>query len=105
MTDRIDSILAMLQRTPDDVFLNYSLGMEYAAAGRHDEAAEAFATCTRLDADYLPAYTEGGKALRAAGRLNEAREVFTRAASVAGRLKNSHALDFIQAQLQSLGTP
>jgi predicted Zn-dependent protease len=102
MSDRIETIRRMLDKKPDDVFLRYSLGMEYASAGRFERAAAEFARCTELDSSYLPAYVEAGKALRSAGKIAEARAVFTRALDLAGRLGQAHAQDHLRQQLEGL---
>ncbi len=102
MTDRIEQIKKLLAREPDDVFLNYSLGMEYISAGDFDQAIEAFAKCESIEPAYLPAKIEMGKALRSAGRLAEARDAFTRALQSATAAGQQHAMDNIQAQLDSL---
>ena len=102
MSERIDAILRMLGKSPDDVFLHFSLGMEYAATGRYDEAQAAFEKCSDLDAEYLPARVELGKTLRSAGRLGQARRAFTAAAELAKKLSEQHVSDFLEAQLASL---
>lgn len=102
MTDRIKQIEKLLAKEPEDVFLNYSLGMEHLSGDEFDLATEAFAKCEALDATYLPAKIEMGKALRSAGRLDQAREAFTRALQVATAASEQHAIDNIQAQLDSL---
>lgn len=104
MGDRIETIRRMLEHDPGDVFLNYSLGMEYAAAGRHEEAAEAFRRCIELDADYLAAYVEAGKSLRSAGRLDNARELFAAGMELAAMQGETHVRNFIQQQLDALPT-
>jgi len=48
MTDRIATILAMLRDNPDDVFLHYSLAMEYAGSGDDQKAVQQFTECMRL---------------------------------------------------------
>ena len=103
MPDRIESIRAMIAGNPGDVFLHYSLAMEYASAGRFDEAVGAFRECIRLDSEYLAAYVEAGKCLRSAGNFSEAREVFTAAMELAADQGESHMRDFIQQQLDGLG--
>jgi len=103
MADRIDAIRAMLENSPEDVMLHYSLGMEYASAGRHDEAIAAFRRCQALDADYLPGYVEEGKCLRSAGRLEEARRAFAAAMEMAAMQGKTHVRDFVQQQLDGLG--
>jgi Flp pilus assembly protein TadD len=101
--DRIEIIRKMLAEKGEDAFLRYSLGMELAGAGRHDEAVEEFARCIAADPDYVAAYTESGKALRAAGKIDQARQMFRQALDLAGRLNQSHTRDYIQQQLEALG--
>ena len=103
MSERIETIKAMLQDKPDDVFLLYSLGMEEASRGRLDLAADALGECIAADADYLPAWVERAKVLRAAGRLDQAREAFEGALELADRGDDSHAADAIRQQLEALG--
>jgi uncharacterized protein HemY len=102
MPDRLDQIRRLLAVDPQDVFLHYSLGMELCKAERWNEALGAFARCEELDADYLPARIETGKALRAAGRLTEARATFETALVLAETRDETHARDFIRQQLDSL---
>jgi tetratricopeptide (TPR) repeat protein len=102
MPDRIAAIEAMLAKTPSDVFLRYSLAKEYAAAARWDEAVAEFRGCIDLDANYLPAYIEGGKVLRSAGRLAEAREMLLAGMELAAAQGERHTRDYIQQQLDGL---
>lgn len=92
----------MLESSRDDVFLHYSLGMELASAELFGEGAEEFLRCIELDAGYLPAYVEAGKALRATGRLTEAREIFTAGEHLAAERGETHTQDHIRQQIESL---
>ena len=100
--DRIQTIQTLLAKSPNDVFLHYSLAMEYVAAERLDEAVAAFETCITLDGGYLPAYVEAGKSLRSAGRLDEAREMFQRAMELAQDKGEHHTADYVRQQLEGL---
>lgn len=100
--DRIAAIESMLAKTPNDVFLHYSLGMEFASAGRHDQAVDEFRKCVELDGGYLAAYVEGGKSLRSAGRLDEARAMFQAGLELAAQKGDHHMQDFIRQQLEGL---
>ena len=100
--DRIPAIQKMLQSDPDDLFLNYSLGMELLAAERFGESADAFKKCIELDEDYLPAHVEAGKALRSAGRVVEARDVLVAGSDLAGRLGETHTHEYIRQLLEVL---
>ncbi|MBN1553593.1 MAG: tetratricopeptide repeat protein [Phycisphaerae bacterium] len=102
MNERIETIRALLEKEPRDVFLHYSLGKELTAAGDFDGALEAFAECTRLEEDYLPARVEAGKCLRAAGRLGEARRMFEAALAAAEAHDEPHTADAVRQQLEGL---
>jgi len=102
MSDRIEQIRSMLESNPQDVFLHYSLGMEYAGAQRFDEASAEFNRCIELDRNYLPAFVEAGKCLRRAGRLDEAGRTFAAGMELAAIQGESHMRDFIQQQLDGL---
>jgi len=102
MSDRTAAIEAMLSKNPEDVFLRYSLGMEYASTGRLDEACEQFDLCLHADADYLPAYVEAGKAYRQAGRGNKAKEMFARGLEIALKTGDNHTADRIRQQMELL---
>ena len=103
MSERIETIKAMLRDNPGDVFLLYSLGMEEASRGRLDLAAIAFIECITADKDYLPARIELGKVLRSGGELDHARAAFEGALDLAGRQGDSHSADAIREQLEALG--
>lgn len=55
-TSRIDALLRMLDRGQDSALLRFSLGNEYRAAGRHDEAITHLQQAVRLDPGYSAAW-------------------------------------------------
>lgn len=105
MADRIETIRKLLTKTPDDVFLHYSLGMELASRKDFDPAVAAFRRCIELDPRYVPAYVEAGKCLRSLGRLDDARDMFTAALAPAAKLPETHTRNFIQQQIDALPRP
>ncbi len=58
---RIDALLSMLQNEPKDIFLNYSLALEYVADGNFVLAEQQFLKTLDLQADYIPAFYHIGK--------------------------------------------
>ncbi len=53
---RIDRIIKLLQDNPDDVFLNFSLGMEYLSQKREDLALHQFDKTISLEPTHLAAH-------------------------------------------------
>lgn len=102
MTNRIESLKTMLEKSPREIFLHYSLGMEYASAGSTDLALAEFRQCVELNPAYLPAYVEAGKCLRAAGKLADARQMFQTGLDLAAKQDQKHIHDFLQQQLEGL---
>lgn len=102
MANRIADIERMLTEDPDDVFLHYSLGMEYASAEQFDKAVAEFKRCIELQSEYLAAYVEAGKCLRSMGDLPAARDTFAAGMELAATSGESHMRDFIQQQLDSI---
>lgn len=103
MSERIARIMKMLQSSPDDPFLHYSLGMEYVSAGDPAAARAEFLRVLEVDPQYLPAYVEAGKCLRSAGELVQAREMFHKGKQLAQVRGDAHMVDFIVQQLEGLG--
>ena len=101
MTERIAAIQKMLVKTPDDVFLHYSLAKEFASAEQLEQAIEEFRKCIELDPKYLPAYVEGGKCLRSAGRMEESRQIFLSGKALAVDTGQRHTEDYIILQLET----
>lgn len=72
MSDRIDALLAMLQRGQDSALLRFSLGNEYRAAGRDAEAIPHLERAVELDPGYSAAWKLLGRCRESAGREEEA---------------------------------
>ena len=99
---RLEQIEKMLAAEPEDVFLNFSLAMEYARAGRQEEAAGQFARVAELDGDYVAAYPQWANILIALERRSEAREVLNKGIAAAKRINDKHAADQMTKTLNML---
>jgi tetratricopeptide (TPR) repeat protein len=122
MANRVKTIQSLLEKSPDDVFLHYSLAMELYAASLDAEAAPApgakpgdqtpaqlselaqqhFGICIQLDPNYLPAYVELGKCHRSAGQFQRAREIFAAGLALAAAQRQQHTQDYIRQQIEGL---
>jgi len=99
---RLEQIEAMLGEEPQDVFLNFSLAMELASAGRPAEALPAFDHVLELDPKYHVAYLRKGLLLIDLGRLEEARRALTAGAAVAVECGDHHAADQMTGLLATI---
>lgn len=68
MEDRIPGLLSMLDQGRDSALLRFSLGSEYRAAGKHDEAVGHLQQAVRLDPGYSAAWKLLGLSLENTGR-------------------------------------
>lgn len=80
----LEAFEEMAVKAPDNVMVRYSLGREYLKAKRYAEAERELREALRLKPDYSAAYRELGKSLVGLNRLDEAREIYTKGAQVAG---------------------
>jgi uncharacterized protein HemY len=99
---RIDSIRQLLQKTPDDVFLLYSLGMELLAQNSPAEALDSFRRVLELDDGYLAAYEQGAKALQTAGDKPAAADMLRCGVAMARQKNDRHAADHMQMKLDAM---
>ena len=99
---RADQLKAMLDKDPVDVFLNFSLGMEFKSAGEAENALRQFDRVIALDAAYLSAYIRKGEVLVGLQRFDDARESLTRAADVARQSGDQHMLENVNELLEQL---
>lgn len=99
---RKEKIQQMLQESPDDVFLNYSLAMELSKAGEVSEARAAFAHVRALDSAYVPAYFMEAQMLAQNDQVEAARELLQAGILVARENGDQHALGEMTDYLESL---
>ncbi len=86
--ERLRAIEQVVRDEPEDPLGHYLLGIEYRMLGRLDDAANALRRAIERDPDYTAAYRELGKALRDAGKREEAIDAFERGLAVAERTRD-----------------
>lgn len=103
MNDRLEKILAMLQRTPADPFLLYAAGMEYKKAGDHVRAIDQFQKTLAADPKYCYAYYQMGQTYELAGNESFARQAYKDGIAAAQMVGDAHAQSELQAALDMIG--
>lgn len=96
---RIELLKRMLEKEPDDVFLNYALGLEYLKKPESIILAEVqFKRVAELDPKYMAAYYQLGKLLEAQTKLSEALHYFKLGLEIAEKRKDRKAIaEFMEA--------
>ena len=97
---RIEILNQLLAESPSNTFARYGLAMEYVKSGSLDRAMDEFNAVLATDPAYAAAYFHGGQALEKLGRLDDARDFYSRGIAATG---DAHARSELQAALDILG--
>lgn len=98
----LEKLDQMLQKEPQDVFLNFARAMELARQNRGDEALQQFDRVIGLDAGYCPAFFQKGRTLVGLGRTADARAALQSGIAAAESVGDHHAAGEMNDLLQSL---
>lgn len=91
---RIDTLIGMLEKEPDDLFTNYALGIEYSNnTSELNKAEEQFKKVLTLDPDYIPACYQLGKLFESQTKIREALTYFKKGLELARIQKNNKAIN------------
>lgn len=99
---RLEMLEEFVQRSPTDSFSHYGLAIEYAQAGRADEALATFNKLLGFNPGYTAAYYHAGVLLAKLGRVAEAREMFQHGMEVASRNGDFHTHSELEEALHDL---
>ena len=101
---RMEMLQEFVREQPNDSFAHYGLALEYAKAGRQDDALALFQKLLSFNPDYAAAYYQAGVLLGRLGRVDEARSMFQRGIEVAGRHGDFHTRSELEQALYDLST-
>jgi predicted Zn-dependent protease len=101
---RLSKIQQMLHADPDDVFLNFSLAMEYVKENRYAEATAQFEHVIQLDPNHVAAYFQRANALVSLKRTADARRALEQGIAAAKRAGDSHAAEKMNEMRKLLGS-
>ncbi|MBI3893851.1 MAG: hypothetical protein HY303_20210 [Candidatus Wallbacteria bacterium] len=101
--NRLEYMEQRVREHPEDTFARYALGMEYAGAGRLEDASRVYGELRRDAPGYLPTYYQLGKALEQLGRAGEARDAYTQGIGVARAAGNQKTANELTEALENTG--
>ncbi|GAB4201480.1 MAG: hypothetical protein Fur0023_06030 [Bacteroidia bacterium] len=87
MNSRKNDILEMLKEHPNDVFLNYALGLELVSENQLEQAIQQFQKTIALDENYVPAYYQYGLILYENQNKDKALEILSKGLTIATQKK------------------
>lgn len=92
--ERINMLKGMLENEPDDLFLNYALGMEFLNdTSSLMQAKIQFQKVLELNADYIPAFYQLGKLCELMQAKTEAMTYYQKGLGLAKVQKNNKAVN------------
>jgi len=92
----IDSILKILANEPEDEFLNYALGLEYAKdVLTHSLAESQYKKVLVNNGQYIAAFYQLGQLYELMGKKEEALEYYYKGLEIAKTQKNNKAINEI----------
>ncbi len=102
-TNRLELISEMLEKNPDDTFLNYAAALEYKKDNAPKKAISIFKKIIDMDPDYLATYYQLGKLLEDAGKTEEAIKIYRKGHKLAREKKDVKAMGELSEALLILG--
>jgi tetratricopeptide (TPR) repeat protein len=100
--NRLEQLLAMMQKNPRDPFVLYGIAMEHKKAGDAPKAIEYFEKTLSVDPGYCYAYYQKGQVQESAGQSEEARQTYRAGIAAAQAKGDGHAAGEIAAALELL---
>jgi len=101
-TDRMQKLLAMLEKTPTDAFLYFALGMEHKKLKQTPQAIEFFQKTLQHDPGYCVAYHQAALAHEDAGQIDDAKKMYQEGIAVAHKKGDHHAAGEMEGALSMI---
>jgi tetratricopeptide (TPR) repeat protein len=94
---RLDQLIDLLKSDPDDLFLNYALGIEYVALSDSQKAENQFNKVMALDNNYIAVYYQMGKLFEQESKTLEALNLYKIGLTKAREKKDKSISEFEEA--------
>lgn len=92
----------MLEKEPEDAFLQYALATEYSASEKLDLALNIFVRLKNSQPEYVATYYHLGKLYERLAKRDQAEEVYEQGIVVATEQKDQHAKAELNDALNNL---
>lgn len=101
--ERIEKLLAYLNASPGDSFLQHALALEYIKEGKDEKARFLFEEILAREPSYLGSYYHLAKLLERNGEVQAALDCYRKGMDVAKAVNNEKAYQELQAAWEELG--
>jgi tetratricopeptide (TPR) repeat protein len=102
MTDRLESLLKLLEQDPNDIFTKYAISLEYTSKNNYQDAIKYLESIINQDKDYLAAYQQLGKILAITNNKQKSIDVYKQGVEVALRIGDKHAASNLKSLIDQL---
>jgi len=99
---RLEQLKTLLQKDPNDAFLNFGLAMELAKDGQDEPALAQFDRVLELDPNYIAALHQKANVQLRLNRTADAIATLDDAIATAQRTGEAHAVEELQALRESI---
>jgi Tfp pilus assembly protein PilF len=100
--ERIEKLIAYLEKEPRDSFLRHALGLEYVKLGKVEEARVAFETVITTEPAYVATYYHLAKLLEKMGDSSKAMKIYEQGIAMAKAAGDNHARNELQMALEEM---
>ena len=102
MSDRIEKLIAFLQQSPNDCFLNHALALEYIKIGKEEDAKLLFEKNLNNDPQYIATYYHLGKLMERTGAPQDAVRIYEEGMKQAKAANEMHTYNELQGAYEDL---
>ena len=102
MNNRLESLLNLLAKEPEDSFLLYGIALEYISANNFGEAEKYFKYLLAADDKYVPAYMQYAQLKEKQNDIENARKLYKQGIQIAKETGDKHAAKEMEEFLDEL---
>ena len=99
---RLEQLQALLEQEPGDAFTRYAIGLEYAKAGKFEDAIRTLEELREQAPEYVPTYYMLAGYYRKANDRESAKLIYQEGIVQARKASDRHAQSELQAALDEL---
>lgn len=103
MNSRLDSLLDLLSKEPDDAFLLYGIALEYMSVQNYQTAEEYFLKLLSVDPNYVAGYMQFALLKEKTGDIESAQKIYAEGIETAKKSGDFHAANEMEEFLNELG--
>jgi Tfp pilus assembly protein PilF len=102
LNNRLESLLNLHKKKPDDSFLIYGIALEYMSTKNFDEAEKYFETLLLKDSKYVPAYMQYAQLKEKQDQIERAKSLYRKGIEIAKETGEAHAAKEMEEFLDEL---